>query len=93
MDTVGLVETVEVASLANENSLYKFIRAFSCLPTPSRLNTFVKFRLTDASKPPLTTNSLSLLKPSAWADLLGGLRIYLPIILGYVSPPEAFILS
>lgn len=96
------VEVVEVASLANKNNLYQFMRAYPCLPAPSRPNTSIKFRLADASKPPLT-NSPSPLKPSAWADLLaqypGGLRIHLPMILrfgaelGYEGPSNAFILS
>ena len=78
------VEVVEVASLANKNDLYQFMRAYPCLSAPSKPNTSIKFRLADASKPPLT-NSPSPLKPSAWADLLalypGWLRIYLPMIL------------
>lgn len=96
------VEKVEVASLANEDSLHQFIRAFPCLPAPTRPNTSVKFRLADAFKLPLT-NSPSPLKPSAWADLLreypGGLRVHLPMILrfgaelGYEGPCDAFILS
>ncbi len=95
------VEVVEVASLANRNDLYQFIRAYPCLPAPPRPNTIIKFRLADASKPPLT-NSPSPLKPTAWADLLarypGSLRIHLPIVLrfgaelGYEGP-DAFILS
>ena len=63
------VEVVEVASLANRNDLYQFMRTYLCLPAPPRLNTFIKFRLADASKPPLT-NLPSPLKPRAWADLL-----------------------
>ncbi len=73
-----------------------------CLPAHPRPNISIKFRLTDASKPPLT-NSPSPLKPSAWADLLalypGGLKIHFPMILrfgaelGYEGPPNAFILS
>ncbi len=96
------VEVVEVACLANENNLYQFMYAYPCLPAPPRPNTSVKFRLVDASKPPLT-NSPSPLKPSAWADLLalypGGLRIHLLMILwfgaelGYKGPPNTFILS
>ncbi len=97
-----LVDVVKVASLANKNSLYQFICAFLCFFAPPRPNTAIRFRLADASKPPLT-NSSSLLKPSAWADLplkyLGALRIHLPMILrfgaelGYESPLDAFILS
>ena len=95
------VEVVEVASLANENDLYQFMRSYPCLPTPLRPNTSIKFGLADASKPPLT-NSLSTLKPSAWKDLLAlypaGLRMYLPMILrvgaelGYKGFQNAFIL-
>ncbi len=96
------VEVVEVASLANENDLYQFMRAHLCLPAPPGPNTSIKFRLANASKPPLT-NSPSPLKPNSLADLLalypGGLRIHLPMILwfraelGYKSPLNAFILS
>ena len=96
------VEVFEVASLANENDLYQFMRAYLCLPAPPRPNTSIKFRLPDASKLPLT-NFPSPLKPSAWADLLalypGGLRIHLPMILRfgaelrYKGPLNAFILS
>ncbi len=43
------VEVVEVASLANRNDLYQFIRAYLCLLAPSRPNKIIKFRLTDAS--------------------------------------------
>ncbi len=92
---------MEVASLANKNSLHQFICAFPCLSAPPRLNTAIRFRLADASKPPLT-NSPSLLRPSAWEDLLfkypGALRIQIPTILrfpvklGYKSPLNAFIL-
>ena len=80
------VEVVEVAILANKTDLYQFMRVYPCLPAPPRPNTSIKFRLADASKPPLT-NSPSPLKPSAWADLLvlylGGLRIHLPMILRF----------
>ncbi len=96
------VEVVEVASLANKNDLYQFMRAYPCLPAPSRPNTSIKFRLADASKLRLT-NSPSPLKPSALADLLalypGWLRIHLPMILrfgaklDYEGPLNAFILS
>ena len=99
------VEIVEVASyIANRNDLYEFIRTFPCLPAPPRPNTSIRFRLADASKPPLT-NSPSPLKPSAWASFLskypksGGLRIHLLMILrfgaelGYDGPSNAFILS
>ena len=95
------MEVVEVASLASRNYLYQFIRAYPCLPTPLRLNTIIKFRLADASKPP-KTNSPSIMKPKAWIDLLarysGSLRIYHPMVLrfwaelGYEGP-DAFILS
>ncbi len=95
------VEVVEVASLANRNDLYQFMRAYPCLPAPSRPNIIIKFGLADASKPPLT-NSPSPLKPTTWADLLaqypGSLRIYLPMVLrfgaelGYKGP-DAFIVS
>lgn len=77
------------------------MRNFPCLPAPPRPNTFIKFRLADASKPPLI-NSPSPLKPSAWANLLtqypGSLQIHLPMVLrfgaelGYEGP-DAFILS
>ncbi len=63
------VEVVEVASLANRNNLYQFMHAYPCFSAPPRPNTIIKFRLADASKPPLT-NSPSPLKPKAWADLL-----------------------
>ncbi len=80
------VEVVEVASLANRNDLYQFMRAYPCLPAPPRPNTIIKFSLADASKPPLT-NSPSPLKPGAWADLLaqypGSLRIHLPMVLRF----------
>ncbi len=92
---------MEVGSLANKNSLNQFICAFPCLSAPPRPNTAIRFRLADASKPPLT-NSPSPLKSSAWADLLvkyaGALRIHLPMILsfsaelGYKGPIDAFIL-
>ncbi len=95
------VEIVEVTSLANRNDLYQFIRAYPCLPAPLGPNTFIKFRLADAFKPPLT-NSPSPLKPKAWAVLLaqypGSLQIHLPMVLrfgaelGYKGP-NAFILS
>ena len=52
------VEVVEVASLANKNNLYQFMRAYPCLPALSRPNTSIKFRLADASKPP--TDQLAL---------------------------------
>ncbi len=58
------VKVVEVASLAYRNDLYQFMRAYPCLPAPSRPNKIIKFRLVDASKPPLT-NSPSPLKPRA----------------------------
>ena len=87
-----LVDVVEVASLANKNSLHQFICAFLCLSAPPWPNTAIRFRLADASKPPLT-NSSSPWKPSAWADLLlkypGALRTE----LGYEGPLDAFILS
>ena len=99
MDDLGFVE---LASLANKTPLHRFIDSFPCLPAPPRPNNFVKFRLADASKPPLT-KSPSPLIPSAWASLLchypGGLKIHLPMILrfgaelGYQGPPDAFILS
>lgn len=63
------VKFVEVASLANKNNFYQFIRNFPCLPTPSRFNIFIKFRLANAFKP-LLINSPSLLKPSTWTNLL-----------------------
>ncbi len=98
------VEVVEVASLANRNNVYQFMRAYPCFPAPPRPNTFIKFRLADASKPPLI-NSPSPLKPRAWADLLAryprSLRIqrihFLMVLrfgaeLGYKGP-DAFILS
>lgn len=100
--TVEQVEIVEVASLANENIFCQFMRTYPCLPAPPRPNTFIKFRLADASKPSLT-NSPSPLKPTVWATLLsqylGGLRINLLIILrfgaelGYEGPSNTFILS
>ncbi len=58
------VEVVEIAGLANRNDLYQFMRAYLCLPAPSRPNTFIKFTLADAFKPPMT-NSPSPLKPRA----------------------------
>ncbi len=95
------VEVVEVASLGNRNDLHRFMRAYPCPPAPPRANTIIKFRLADASKPPLT-NSPSPLKPKAWADLLarypGSLQIHLPMVLrfgeelGYEGL-DAFILS
>ena len=99
--TKELVNVVEVASLANKNSLHQFICAFSCLSAPPRPNIAIRFRLANASKPPLN-NCPSPLRPSAWADLLleyaGALRIYLPMILrfgtelGYKGPLDAFII-
>ena len=95
------MDVVEVASLANKNSLHQFIYAFPCLSAPPRPNTAIRFRLADVSKP-LLTNSPSLLRPSAWEDLLlkypGALRIQIPMILrfaaklGYESLLNAFIL-
>ena len=95
------VKVVEVASLANRNGLYQFMRAYPCLPALARLNKIIKFRLANASKSPLT-NSPPPLKPRAWANLLarypGSLRIHLPMVLrfgaelGYEGP-DAFILS
>ena len=95
------MDVVEVASLANKNSLHQLIYAFPCLSAPPRPNTVIKFRLPDAFKPPLT-NSPSPLRPNTWADLLlkhsGALRIHLPMILcfgaelGYEGPLDAFIL-
>ena len=99
--TKELVDVVEVASLVNKNSLHQFIYAFPCLTAPPRSNTAIRFRLADASKPPLT-NSPSPLRASAWADLLvkypGVLKIHLSMILrfgaelGYESPLNTFIL-
>lgn len=91
-----LVKVVEVASLANGNSLHQFtIRTFPCFLAPARPNTSVRFRLANASKPPLI-KSPSPLIPTAWAVLLqtypGGLRSHLPMIiwfwaeLGYQGP-------
>ncbi len=102
MEVVGEeLKVVEVASLANRNNLYPFIRAYPCLLAPPRQNTIIKFRLADISKPSLT-NLPSPLKPRALADLLarypGSLRIHLPMVLplgaelGYEGP-DAFILS
>ncbi len=95
------VEVVEVASLANRNDLYQFMLAYPCLPAPSRPNTFIKFRLADASNPPLTNSTLPV-KPRTWADLLarypGSLQIHLLMVLrfgeelGYEGP-DAFMLS
>ncbi len=95
------VEVVEVASLANRNDLYQFIRAYPRLPAPPRPNITIKFRLANASKPPLI-NSPSPLKSRAWADLLAqyprSLQIHLPMVLrfgaelGYEGP-DAFIFS
>ncbi len=77
------------------------MHAYLCLPVPPRPNTIIKFRLADASKPSLT-NSLSPLKPRAWADLLarypGSLQIHLPMVLRFGAKleykgPDAFILS
>lgn len=99
MGVVLEVEIVEI-TLANRNDFYQFMRAYPCLPTPSRPNTSIKFRLTDAFKPPLT-NLRSLLKSSAWADLLaqypGGLQMHLPMVLRFEAElgyqdPDAFIL-
>ncbi len=95
------VKVAEVASLANRNDLYQFMRAYPCLPALLRPNTIIKFRLADASKPPLT-NPPSPLKPKAWADLLarypGSLRIHLPMVLRFMAElgykaNDAFILS
>lgn len=40
-------------SLANGNYLHQFMCAFPCLPAPPRPNISTKFRLVDASRPPL----------------------------------------
>ncbi len=97
-------ETLHVASKANDNelSLQKFMKAFPCLPAPPRPNTSSRFRLVDASQPPLK-NSPSPLKASAWAKLLskyaGPIQAHLPMIirfgveLGYERPTDTFILS
>ncbi len=92
---------MEIASLANENSLHQFICVFSYLSASLRPNTAIRFRLADAFKPPLTKPS-SPLNLSAWADFLlkypGALRIHFPMILrfgaelGYESLLDAFIL-
>ena len=80
------VEVVKVARLANRNDLYQFMRAYLCFLAPSRPNKIIKFKLADASKPPLTI-SPSLLKPRAWIDLLvqypGSLRIHVPMVLRF----------
>lgn len=83
-------------------SLRKFLRTFPCFPAPPRPNTATRFRLVDASQPPLA-NSPSPPRPSAWAELLSGypgsLRVHLPMIirfgaeLGYKGPTDALILS
>ncbi len=96
------MNVVEIASLANKNSIHQFICAFLCRFAPPRPNTAIRFRLADASKPPLT-NFPSLLRSSAWVDLLlkypAALKIHLPMILcfgaelGYKGPLDAFILS
>ncbi len=62
-------EVVKVAGLANRNVLSQVIFAYLFLPAPPCPNAFIKFRLADTSKP-LLSNSPSLLKPRAWADLL-----------------------
>ncbi len=95
-------DIIEVASFANKNSLHQFIYVFPCLSAPPRPNTAIRFRLADASKS-LLTNSPSMLRPSAWADLPlkypFALRIHLPMIsrfsakLSYEGPLDAFILS
>ena len=46
------VEEVKIA-LANRYNVYQFIRSYSCLPTPPRSNTLIKFRNADAFKPVL----------------------------------------
>ncbi len=99
--TKKVVDVVEIASLANKNSLHQFICVFSYLSAPPRPNIAIRFRLADASKL-LLTNSPSPLRSSALADLLlkysGVLRIHLPMILrfgtelGYEGPLDAFIL-
>ncbi len=80
------VEVVEVASLANGNNLYQFMRPYPCLSAPPRPNTIIKFRIADASKLTLS-NSPSPLKSRAWADLLarypGRLRFHLPMVLRF----------
>ncbi len=97
-------QTVYVASIANDDdlSLQKFMKAFLCLPAPPRPNTSTRFRLVDASQPPLK-NSLSPMKAAALAELLskypGPIQVHLPMIirfgmeLGYEGPTDAFILS
>lgn len=57
------VGVVEIASLADKNNFYQFIHTYLCFFAPFKLNTFIKFRLAIASKPPLTNLPL-LLKPS-----------------------------
>lgn len=63
------VEVVEVASLANRNYFYQFIHTFPWFFALFRPNIFIKFRLANIFKA-LLSNSLSLLKLSAWANLL-----------------------
>lgn len=97
---VDEVEVVKVASLV-KNNLYQFMHVHTCFLASLRPNLFIKFRLANASKPPLT-NSPSLLKLKAWADLFAlypeGFGIHLSMIfqfgveLGYKSPSNAFIL-
>ena len=95
------MDIVEIASLANKNSLHQFICAFLYLSALPRPNIAIRFRLADASKL-LLTNPPSPLRSSVWVDLLlkylGVLRIHLPMILrfgaelGYEGPLDAFIL-
>ncbi len=97
-------ETVHVASIANDDnlSLRKFMKVFPCLPASPRSNTSTRFRLVDASQPPLK-NSPSLLKAAALAELLskyaGPIQVHLPMIirfgveLSYEGPTDTFILS
>ncbi len=77
------------------------MRAYPCLPAPTRPNTIIKLRIVDAFKP-LLTNLPSLLKPRVWANLFarypGILRIHLPMVLGLgeelgYEGPDAVILS
>lgn len=70
--TVKTVGIVEIATLADRNTLCQFMSTYPCLPAPPRHNTHIKFRLADVSQASLT-NFLSPLKPSAWADLFAQL--------------------